>query len=284
MTVIRPRRSALFLPASNPRAITKARDLPADVVILDLEDAVAPEAKVEARAAAVAAAQEGFGGREVVIRVNTLDTPWGAHDLMACAGVADAVLAPKITGPEDVGRYDAALAGGSAGLWVMVETCLAIARVPQIADRARDTRLSAMVVGANDLALEMRARPGPDRAELMPLLALIVAAGRSRGLTVLDAVCNDFNDLGQVTAECSQGRRLGFDGKTLIHPAQIDAANVAFAPDADEVATATRIVAAFADPATAGKGAIRLDGRMVERLHLLEAERTIALHRAVTPN
>ena len=275
MTVIRPRRSALFLPASNPRAIAKA---------LELEDAVAPEAKPEARAAAGAAAQEGFGQREVVIRVNALDTPWGAHDLAACAGAADAVLVPKITGPDDVGRYDAALAGGSASLWVMIETCLAVARLQPIADRARDTRLSAMVVGANDLALEMRARPGPDRAELMPLLALTVAAGRSRGLTVLDAVCNDFNDLERVAAECSQGRRLGFDGKTVIHPAQIAAANAAFAPDAAEVASAARIVAAFADPATAGKGAIRLDGRMVERLHLVEAERTIALHRAITRN
>ncbi|WP_375381457.1 HpcH/HpaI aldolase/citrate lyase family protein [uncultured Sphingomonas sp.] len=284
MTVIRPRRSALFLPASNPRAIAKARGSAADVVILDLEDAVAPEAKVEARAAAVAAAQEEFGGREVVIRVNALDTPWGAHDLAACAGAADAVLVPKIAGPDDVGQYDAALAGGSAALWVMIETCLAIARLQPIADRARDTRLSALVVGANDLALEMRARPGPARVELMPLLALTVAAGRSRGLTVLDAVCNDFNDLDRVAAECSQGRRLGFDGKTLIHPAQIDAANVAFAPDAEEVATAARIVAAFADPAAAGRGAIKIDGRMVERLHLLEAERMLALHRAVTPN
>lgn len=285
MTSFRPRRSVLFLPASNPRAIVKARELAADVVILDLEDAVAPEAKADARGAAVAAAREGFGQREVVIRVNGLDTPWGAHDLAACAGVADAVLAPKMTGPDDVGRYDAALgdrgAGGATSLWVMIETCLAVARLQPIADRARDTRLAAMVVGANDLALEMRARPGPDRATLVPLLALTVAAARSRGLAVLDAVCNDFADQGRVAAECRQGRALGFDGKTLIHPAQIAAANAAFAPDAAEVADAKAIVAAFADPAHTGLGAIRLGGRMVERLHLAEAERVLALHLAV---
>ena len=234
------------------------------------------------RVAAVAAARDGFGGREVVIRVNALDTPWGADDLAACAGIADAVLAPKIAGPDDVARYDAALGAGRAALWVMIETCLAVGRLQSIADRVEDTRLAAMVVGANDLALEMRARPGPDRAELMPVLALTVAAARSRRLAVLDAVCNDFRDLDRVSAEASQGRRLGFDGKTLIHPAQIAAANAAFAPDPDEVAGAHAIVAAFASPGAGGVGAIQIGGRMVERLHLAEAERTLAFERAIT--
>ncbi len=277
---IRPRRSALFLPASNPRAIAKARGLAADVIILDLEDAVAPEAKAAAREAAVAAAREGFGAREVVIRVNALDTEWGEADLAACAGAADAVLVPKVTGAEDITRYDAQLTGDTR-LWAMIETCLAVSRLQAIADRALDTRLSALVVGANDLALEMRARPGPERAGLLPILSLTVAAARSRGLAVLDAVCNDYSDLERVAAECLQGRMLGFDGKSLIHPAQIAAADAAFGPDAAEIARAEAIVAAFADPAQAGRGAISLDGRMVERLHLAEAERTLALAKAI---
>lgn len=280
MNDVRPRRSALFLPASNPRAIVKARELPADVIILDLEDAVAPEAKRDARDAALVAAREGFGARELVIRVNALDTEWGADDLTACAGVADAVLVPKVTGPADIARYDERLTGETR-LWAMIETCLAISSLQPIADRALDTRLAALVVGANDLSLEMRARPGPDRAGLIPLLSLTVAAARSRGLTILDAVCNNYSDLDRVAAECSQGRTLGFDGKSLIHPAQIAAANAAFAPDADEIARAEAIVAAFADPAQAGRGAISLGGRMVERLHLAEAERTLALRRAI---
>ncbi len=277
---IRPRRSALFLPASNPRAIAKARGLAADVIILDLEDAVAPEAKVAARAAAVAAAREGFGAREVVIRVNALDTEWGVDDLAACADAADAVLVPKVTGAEDIARHDAYLTGETR-LWAMIETCLAVSHLQPIADRALDTRLTALVVGANDLALEMRARPGPDRAGLLPVLSLTVAAARSRGLAVLDAVCNDYSDLARVAAECSQGRMLGFDGKSLIHPAQIGPANAAFGPDAAEIARAEAVVAAFADPAHAGRGAISLDGRMVERLHLAEAERTLALAKAI---
>ncbi|MCM8731718.1 HpcH/HpaI aldolase/citrate lyase family protein [Hephaestia sp. GCM10023244] len=285
---IRPRRSALYLPASNPRAIAKARGLPCDVVILDLEDAVAPEAKPAARAAALVAAREGFGGRELVVRINALDTPWGADDLAAVAEAGpevriDAVLAPKITRVDDVARYDEALARAPAAmaLWTMIETCRVFSELQAIADMAATTRLSGFVIGSNDLAIEMRARPGADRVTLLPFLTATVAAARASGIAVLDAVCNDFRDLDRVAAECAQGRALGFDGKSLIHPAQIEAANAAFGPDADELADARAVVAAFALAENAGKGVIRLDGRMVERLHLREAERVLALDAAI---
>jgi citrate lyase subunit beta/citryl-CoA lyase len=281
---IRPRRSALFLPASNARAIEKVRDLACDVVILDLEDAVAPEAKVEARAAAVAAVREGFGHRETVVRVNALGTEWGADDLTAVKSAgADAVLVPKVARVEDVARYDEALSGAPAGtrLWAMVETCRAFSELQAIADMAATTRLAAFVVGTNDLALELRAHPSEGRTTLLPFLALSVAAARAAGIAVLDGVCNDFSDPERFAVECAQGRSLGFDGKSLIHPAQIDAANRAFAPDGGEVERAQAIVEAFASPENAGKGAIRLDGRMVERLHLVEAERVLALDGAI---
>jgi citrate lyase subunit beta/citryl-CoA lyase len=278
---ILPLRSALFLPASNPRAIDKARGLAADAVIFDLEDAVAPEAKDAARKAAVAAVNAGgFRAPTVVVRANALDTEWGATDLTALAASrADAVLVPKIATAGDVELYHAELAGAASGmrLWVMIETCRAIAELQRIADMAARTRLAAMVVGTNDLALELRARPGADRAEMMPYLALAVAAARASGIAVLDGVCNDFTDLDRFAAECAQGRALGFDGKSLIHPAQVEPCNAAFGLDADEIARAEAIVAAFADPANAGKGAIRVGGAMVERLHLAEAERVIAL-------
>ncbi|TPG22477.1 CoA ester lyase [Sphingomonas koreensis] len=277
----RPVRSALFLPASNARAIEKARGLACDAVILDLEDAVAPEAKDDARSAAVAAVRAGgFCAPTVVVRVNALDSAWGSADLAAVAGCgADAVLAPKVATANDVELYHAELARAprEMRLWVMIETCRAIAELQRIADMAARTRLAAMVVGTNDLAIELRARPGADRAGLVPYLALAVAAARAAGIAVLDGVCNDFHDLDRFAAECAQGRALGFDGKSLIHPAQIDACTAAFSPDAGEVARAQAVVAAFADPANAGKGAIRIDGRMVERLHLAEAERVLAL-------
>ena len=274
-------RSALFLPASNPRAIEKARGLAADAVILDLEDAVAPEAKAEARDAAVAAVRTGgFRARTVAVRVNALDSEWGAADLAAVARCApDAVLVPKIAAPDDVELYHAELAGPR--LWVMIETCRAISQLQAIADMALRTRLAAMVIGANDLALELRARPAADRAGLVPYLALAVAAARAAGIAVLDGVSNDFTDLDRFAAECAQARALGFDGKSLIHPAQVEPCNLAFSPDADEIARAEAIVAAFADPANAGKGAIRVGGRMAERLHLAEAERVLALAAAI---
>lgn len=278
---ILPLRSALFLPASNPRAIDKARGLAADAVILDLEDAVAPEAKDAAREAAVESVNAGgFRARTVAVRANALDTEWGADDLAALAtSRADAVLIPKIATARDVELYHAELAGAASEmrLWVMIETCRAIAEMQRIADMAARTRLAAMVVGTNDLALELRAQPAGDRAGLIPYLALAVAAARASGIAVLDGVCNDFSDLERFAAECAQGRALGFDGKSLIHPAQVAPCNAAFGPSAEDVTWAEAVVAAFADPANTGKGAIRVAGQMVERLHLAEAERILAM-------
>lgn len=278
---IRPLRSALFLPASNPRAIEKARGLAADAVILDLEDAVAPDAKEAARDAAIEAVKQGgFRAPTVVVRANALDSEWGAADLAALARCgADAVLVPKVATAGDVELYHAELAAApnAMRLWVMIETCRAISQLQSIADMASRTRLAAMVVGTNDLALELRAKPAADRAGLVPYLALSVAAARAAGIAVLDGVSNDFTDLDRFAAECAQGRTLGFDGKSLIHPAQVDPCNQAFSPDAGEIARAETIVAAFADTANAGKGAIRVDGKMVERLHLREAERVLAM-------
>ncbi len=276
-----PCRSALFVPASNARAIEKARGLACDAVMLDLEDAVAPGAKAAARVAAVAAlAAGGFGGRLRVLRVNALDSDWGKADLEAAAGLdIDAVLVPKISDASDIARYHAALAAARPGvaLWAIIETCRAVGALHAIADAAVGTRLGAFVVGTNDLALEMRARMLPGRANLVPILTLAVTAARARGLRVLDGVRNDFADLAAFAAEAEQGAALGFDGKSLIHPAQISPCNMAFSPGSDEIARARSIVAAFSAPDAAGKGAIRLDGRMVERLHLLEAERVLAI-------
>ena len=276
---IRPSRSALFLPASNARAIEKVRGLAADIVILDLEDAVVPAAKVAAREAAIVAVHAGgFAAPTVAIRINALETEWGADDLAAVARAGvDAVLVPKIAIADDVELYHAELttAPAKTRLWVMIETCRAISQLQAIADRAAHTRLAAMVIGANDLALELHARPASDRAGLVPYLALAVAAARASGMTVLDGVCNDFTDLDRFAAECAQGRALGFDGKSLIHPAQIEPCNAAYSPDEAEVARARAIVAAFADPANTAKGAIRVDGKMAERLHLAEAERVM---------
>jgi citrate lyase subunit beta / citryl-CoA lyase len=277
----RPRRSALYLPASNARAVAKARELPCDVVILDLEDAVAPEFKEEARAAALAAVAEGgFGGREVAIRANGLDSEWGAADLEAIAGSgADAVLVPKVSGPDDIGRYEMALASAppSLQLWAMIETCASVARLEPIAARAADTRLSLWIMGTNDLAKEMRARLTPERTPFLPILSLAVAAARANGLAVLDGVCNEFRDLEAFRAEAEQGLLYGFDGKSLIHPAQIEPCNSVFSPHAEELAQARAVIEAFALPENAGKGAIRVEGKMVELLHLEQAKRLVAV-------
>ncbi len=277
----KPCRSALFVPASNARAIEKARGLPCDAVMLDLEDAVAPEAKNGARAAAIAALSAGgFGAPLRVLRVNAIDSDWGRADLEAAAALdIDAVLVPKISDPADIARYHAGLAAARPGvaLWAMIETCRAVGMLQAIADTALATRLAGFVIGTNDLALEMRVRPLPGRAALLPILTLAVAAARARGLRVVDGVHNDFGDLPAFAAEAAQGAALGFDGKSLIHPAQVAPCNAAFSPDADDVRRARRIVAAFAGPDAAGKGAVSLDGRMVERLHLVEAERVLAI-------
>jgi citrate lyase subunit beta/citryl-CoA lyase len=267
------------MPASNGRAIEKARTLPCDVVILDLEDAVAPEIKATARIQAVeAVSQGGFGHREVVIRINPLDSEWGTEDLAAVASAgADAVLLPKVSSPETLFRARGALGNGNVALWSMIETCQAIVRLDPIVSAASDAGLTCLVVGTNDLAKEMRCRPSSGRTPLLPILTQIVLAGRMAGLVVLDGVANVIDDEGLVEAECVQALDWGFDGKTLIHPSQIAPANRVFTPTANEVAWAEAIDAAFKDPQNAGKGAIRIDGKMVELLHLEDARRTLAV-------
>ncbi|MDQ3125925.1 MAG: CoA ester lyase [Pseudomonadota bacterium] len=273
-------RSVLYLPASNPRAIEKARGLNADAVILDLEDAVAPETKAEARQAAVAALYAGgFAGR-VGVRVNGLDTPWGADDLEALAGLKpDFVVAPKIESPEAVHEVAARLPTGVA-LWIMVETPLSVMRLDQIAGAGAP--LAALMLGINDLRERLNLVLGPEREPLKPWLAAVVAAARGHGLLAIDGVVNATDDADRLRTECLQGRAFGFDGKSLIHPAQIDAANAAFSPSPDEVAKAHEVVAAFAAADAEGKGAIRVGYRMVERLHLDAAHRLLARHEAAS--
>ncbi len=286
MTSFRPRRSALYLPASNAKALAKARSLPCDVVILDLEDAVAPEFKEEARAAAVAAVAEGgFGSRELVVRANGLGTPWGRADLAAIAAAGpDAVLVPKVNSAQDIRAYDALLAAAppTMKLWAMIETCACVAQLDEIAACAADTRLAAFVMGTNDLAKEMRAQLRPGRAPFLPILSLTVAAARAHGVAVLDGVCNEFRDLDVFRAEVEQGLEWGFDGKSLIHPDQIGPCNAVFTPNEGEVAWARLVVAAFDLPENAGKGAIKVDGKMVELLHLEQAQRVLAIAAAVS--
>ncbi|QNQ10165.1 HpcH/HpaI aldolase/citrate lyase family protein [Sphingomonas alpina] len=281
----RPRRSLLYMPASNLRAIEKARDLPCDAVVLDLEDAVAPEAKAAARETALAVVREGgFGRRELIVRANGLDTPWGRDDLAALAIAGpDAILVPKVNDAAEVAAYDALIAAAPAhtGLWAMIETARAMFRLEEIAAQARTTRLSGWVMGTNDLAKEMRATLDVERVPFLGFLAQSVAAARAYGLTILDGVFNAIDDDAGLEAQCRQGRAFGFDGKTLIHPKQIGTCNRVFTPSDAELAAAQAVVAAFALPENADKGALRVDGRMVERLHLAEAEAMIAL-RAMT--
>lgn len=285
MSADRPRRSLLYLPASNPRALERARALPVDGVILDLEDAVAPEMKDEARAAAVkAVADGGFGPRELIVRVNGLDTPWGEDDLRAIARVApDAVLVPKVDRPSDIGAYDHWLAAAPppVALWAMIETCASVGDLHGIAACAETSRLSAFVMGTNDLAKESRARLLPGREPFLPILAFAVAAARSQGLAVIDGVCNEFRDIEQFRAEAQQGLDFGFDGKTLIHPDQISPCNEVFSPSASELAWSKQVIAAFSMPENAGRGAIRVDGKMVELLHLDQARRLVAIGEAI---
>lgn len=281
----RPRRSALYMPASNAKAIEKARSLPCDCVILDLEDAVAPESKAMAREQAVAAVQAGgFGGREVVIRVNGLDTPWGAEDLAAAAAAGpDAILVPKVNDAADVAAYDKAIASAPAAtrLWAMIETGKAVFRLDEIAAASATSRLTTWVMGTNDLAKEMRARQTPGREPFLGLLGLSVAAARAYGLTILDGVYNDIDNDEGLAAVCEQGVDFGFDGKTLIHPRQVEICNRIFSPTEAEIAWAAAVIAAFALPENAGKGAIRVEGKMAELLHLAQAERLTAVAKAI---
>ena len=285
----RARRSVLYMPGSNARAITKARGLAVDALILDLEDSVAPDAKALAREQVVAAVREGgFGGRQVVIRVNGAQTPWGEDDLAAAiAARPDAILLPKVDSAGMIMQAARALreagAPDSVRLWAMMETPLAILHAESIAAAAADpaSRLEALVMGLNDLAKETRARLTPGRGAMIAWMALCVAAARAHGCDILDGVFNDLNNPEGFRAECEQGRDMGFDGKTLIHPGQVAVCNAVFSPEAGEIDNARAILAAFAAPENAGKGVVQLNGRMVERLHAEMAERTLAIAVAV---
>lgn len=287
--IARPRRSVLYMPGSNPRAIAKARTLPADAIILDLEDSVAPEAKATARDQVAAAVREGgFGQREVVIRINGVETAWGREDLAAAAAAGpDAILLPKIDGPGSIMQVARELREAGAPerirLWAMMETPIAILHAGSIAAVAADpgSRLEALVMGLNDLAKETRARFVPGRSSMTAWIALCVAAARAHGVDIVDGVYNDIADLQGLEAECLQGRDMGLDGKTLIHPGQIAIANAAFAPSRAEIDSAEAIIDAFGKPENAGKGAIQLDGRMVERLHAEMARRTLSIAQGI---
>ena len=286
---MRPRRSVLYMPGSNARAIEKARTLPVDAVILDLEDSVAPDAKAAARAqVADAVIARGFGAREVVVRVNGFETPWHADDVTVVAHAApDAMLVPKISAPRELDAIGQRLFDLKTDLrtriWAMIETPLAIFNILALAAEAQDseTRLAAFVLGTNDLAKETRARIVPGRAPMLPWLMSCVAAARIYGIDVIDGVFNDLGDGEGFARECAQARDMGFDGKTLIHPSQIAPCNAAFSPSEDEVAQARKIIAAFEQPENRDKGVVALDGRMIERLHADMARRTLAIHEAI---
>ena len=283
--VARPRRSVLYMPGSNAKAIAKARTLPADAIILDLEDSVAPDAKAAARAQVVEAVREGgCGPREVIVRINGPHTPWGEDDLIAAIAAApDGILLPKVDGPGDIMHAARALRDAHAPervrLWAMMETPNAILGAGSIAATRADptARLEVLVMGLNDLAKETRARLSPGRAAFLPWLTTCVVAARAHGCDILDGVYNDIKNLEGFRAECEQGLDHGLDGKTLIHPSQLDICNEVFAPTAAEIESARAVIAAFALPENAGKGVIQLNGKMVELLHAQMAKRVIAI-------
>jgi len=282
---IRPRRSVLYVPGSNARALDKARTLPVDGLILDLEDAVAPAAKEEARRAVGAVlATGGFGHREVAVRVNGPATPWGADDLaFAARSGADAVVLPKVEAAEEVRAAERALeaAGAPPGLalWCMMETPRGVLAAPAIAGAS--PRLAVLVMGTSDLVKDLGARHTPTRTEVLVSLGTVLLAARAHGLSALDGVHLDLADDAGFAAACRQGRDLGFDGKTLIHPRTVETANRAFAPAEDEVAQARAIIAAHAEAVAAGRGVVVVDGRLVEALHVEAARRLVALAEAI---
>jgi len=285
----RPRRSVLYMPGSNAKALAKAAALPADSLIFDLEDSVAPDQKITARERVAEAVRAGgFGGREIVIRVNGPHTPWGEEDLVAASGAGpDAVLLPKVDGPGAIMAAARTLREAEAPdrtrIWAMMETPNAILNAGSIASVAADptSRLAVMVMGLNDLAKETRARLTPGRPIMIAWLAACVVAARAHGVDIIDGVFNDIHDLDGFRDECLQGRDVGLDGKTLIHPSQIDICNDAFAPTSAEIESAAAIIAAFALPENGGKGVIQLEGRMVELLHADMARKTLAIADAI---
>jgi citrate lyase subunit beta / citryl-CoA lyase len=284
-SMIRPRRSLLFMPGSNARALEKARNLPADGIILDIEDSVAPEAKGLARSQiAQGIAAGGFGKREVLIRTNALDSSWWADDIaMAASARPDGILVPKISSVEDLATIARCLreanADPSIRVWTMIETARAVLGAEELAAASRNVepRLAGFVFGPNDISRETRIRMQPGRAAMLPMITHCILASRAYGLEILDGPYSDFSNVGGFSQECAQARDLGFDGKTLIHPGQIEACNAIFTPPAEEVTQARRIIAAFELPENASRGAISLDGQMVERLHADMARRTIAI-------
>jgi citrate lyase subunit beta / citryl-CoA lyase len=282
---LRPRRSVLYMPGANERALTKAEGLPADALILDLEDAVAPDAKAEARdRVCEAASSDRYGGREVTIRVNGIGTPWHDADLRAVAAAGPAaVVVPKVDSADAVHAIEKGLEAGGApdrtAIWAMIETPTAMLHAEEVS-RASD-RLTVLVMGTNDLAKELRAEHVPGRQPLLAGLGLSLLAARATGKVILDGVYNDIKDAGGFEAECVQGRHMGFDGKTLIHPSQLEPCNRVFAPTADEVDRARRIIEAFEQAEAEGRGVVTVDGRMVENLHVDQARRTLSVVAAI---
>ena len=286
--MIRPRRSILFMPGSNARALEKARTLPADGLIFDLEDAVAPDAKAAARAqVADAVVSRAYGRREILVRINGLGTPWWLHDVdMVAKAHPDGIVIPKVERADQLkaiaDRLTDITTDHSIRVWAMIETPLGVLHVERLAEQAEDVemRLAGFIIGPNDIVRETRMRAVPGRTPMLAALSQCIFAARAYGLDILDGVYNDFSDEDGFAAECAQARDMGFDGKTLIHPRQIDPCNLAFTPEAAEIARAREILAAFEKPENAGRGAIQLGGQMVERLHLESARRTIAIAEA----
>ncbi len=285
MTTVRPRRSALYMPGSNPRALDKGKTLAADALILDLEDAVAPDAKADGRAAIQKALEDkaAYGRRELVVRVNGLDSPWGQADLAAMArSGADAILLPKVESADAVRRATAVLDANGAPsdlpIWCMMETPRGILHAEEIADAPR---VACLVMGTSDLTKDLQARHTALRLPMLPSLALCLLAARAARIAILDGVHLDLGDEEGFRAACEQGRELGFDGKTLIHPKQLEAANAVFGPTPEAVAEAKKIIAAFAAAQAEGKGVVLVDGKLVENLHVAEAQRLVALAEAI---
>lgn len=284
MAAVRPRRSVLYMPGSNARALEKAKTLAADALILDLEDSVAPDAKDAARAlVAQNVAAGGYGHRELIVRVNGLDTPWGHADLLDAATMgADGILLPKVSDVELVRRAVDILDGAGAApdlpIWCMMETARAMFRADQIADHSR---VECLVMGTSDLAKELHAAHTPLRLPMITSLGLCMLAARAAGISIVDGVSLDLEDEEGFRQSCLQGAELGFDGKTLIHPKQLEAANEAFAPSPEAVERAHKMIAAFEEARAAGKGVVVVDGKLVENLHVTEAKRLVALAEAI---